>query len=109
MSSSAYACAYHLVGSGAMNASSAFLEGYMPFEDKYTKTGLKAVNVDLDGCESAIWTTQIVISTKDDVDQNTIDIDAAPAPPATEQIWPDYECQNLRPAHDEPYSAGHPL
>ncbi|PBK98171.1 hypothetical protein ARMGADRAFT_569377 [Armillaria gallica] len=39
------------------------LEVYTPFEDKYMRTGVKTVNFDLDGCQSAIWMPHIVIST----------------------------------------------
>ncbi|KAK0438237.1 hypothetical protein EV421DRAFT_1906777 [Armillaria borealis] len=46
---------------------------------------------------------------ENDGDQVTMDVDAAPVPPTTEPTWPDYyECQNLRPAYEEPYSSIHP-
>ncbi|KAK0452857.1 uncharacterized protein EV420DRAFT_1557065, partial [Desarmillaria tabescens] len=53
-----------LRGPEAIFAGSTFLEGYTLFVDIYIRTGVKAVNVDFDDCESAIWMTQIVISTR---------------------------------------------
>ncbi len=63
-------------GPEAIYASSTFLEGYTPFEDRCMriilagtplsdiKTGTKAANLDLDDCKSAIWMTQIVTVTR---------------------------------------------
>ncbi|SJL14665.1 uncharacterized protein ARMOST_18130 [Armillaria ostoyae] len=41
-----------------------------------------------------------------DEDDGTMDMDTAPA---TEPTWPDFECENLQPAYEEPYSVGHLL
>ncbi len=49
-----------------------------PYANKLTdtlltdiKTSMKAVDLDLDSCQSAIWMLHIEISTRDDVDQDT--------------------------------------
>ncbi|SJL14645.1 uncharacterized protein ARMOST_18110 [Armillaria ostoyae] len=62
------------------------------------RTGVKAVNVDLDGCESAIWMK--ADSDFDEDDGTTLH---------QRQTSPDFECQNLRSAYEEPSSVGHPL
>ncbi|PBK98117.1 hypothetical protein ARMGADRAFT_568736 [Armillaria gallica] len=62
-------------------------------------TGVKTGHLDSDDADSDFI--------EDNGDQDTIVIDAAPAPPTTELTWPDYEYQKLQPAYEDPYSADH--
>ncbi|KAK0438291.1 hypothetical protein EV421DRAFT_1825610 [Armillaria borealis] len=92
----------------AIFASSALLKGYTPFVDKYiNSTGVKAVNLDLDDCESAIWGAYDYDADsdfdEDDGDKDTMDIDAALVPHTTEFNYP-----NRQLAYDERISSVHP-
>ncbi|KAK0234416.1 hypothetical protein EDD85DRAFT_843806 [Armillaria nabsnona] len=91
----------------AIFASSALLKGYTPFVDKYiNSTGVKAVNLDMVDCESAIWSAYDYDADsdfdEDDGDKDTMDIDAALAPHTT-----DFDYPNRQPVYDEPYSSVH--
>ncbi|SJL14626.1 uncharacterized protein ARMOST_18089 [Armillaria ostoyae] len=92
----------------AIFASSALLKGYTPFVDKYiVSTGVKAVNLDLDDCESAMWGAYDYDADsdfdEDDGDKDTMDIDAALVPHTTEFNYP-----NRQLAYDERISSVHP-
>ncbi|PBK98166.1 hypothetical protein ARMGADRAFT_1075036 [Armillaria gallica] len=68
ISGSSYVRACLIIASWAQGTrggswSSPLLEVYTPSEDKYMTTGAKAVDLDLDGCQSAMWMPHIVIST----------------------------------------------
>ncbi|PBK66546.1 hypothetical protein ARMSODRAFT_1021345 [Armillaria solidipes] len=84
----------------AIFASSALLKGYTP-------TGVKAVNLDLDDCESAIWGAYDYDADsdfdEDDGDKDTMDIDAALVPHTTEFNYP-----NRQLANEERFSSVHP-
>ncbi|PBK98149.1 hypothetical protein ARMGADRAFT_1075020 [Armillaria gallica] len=68
ISGSSYVRAYLIIdslprGTGGDSWSSPLLKVDTPFEDKYMRTGVKAVDLNLDGCQSAIWMPHIMIST----------------------------------------------
>ncbi|PBK98110.1 hypothetical protein ARMGADRAFT_1026221 [Armillaria gallica] len=86
-----YVRAYLIVaqGTGGDSWSSPLLEVYTPFEDKYMKTGVKAVDLG-----------RLPVGYKD--------IDAAPVPHTTEPIWPAFDGENPQRAYEESYSSAHP-
>ncbi|KAK0200135.1 hypothetical protein DFS33DRAFT_126948 [Desarmillaria ectypa] len=91
----------------AIFASSALVEGYTPYLDKYINTGATLVDLDSDDHKDTAWDAYDYDADsdfeEDDNEPDTMDIDATMTPTT------DFDFETFEPAYEEPVSRDPPL